>query len=588
MERNIKAANIKGLTPAVDPAESNEVFSLSGRNYEFDSRGPRSGFGDRLLLPQPFVNPGHVSGARIKLRDRDRSFTFTSDGILEWSETRGGWRPVYLTPDLTESAHRWTWGYLNNYIYFCHPRVGILSYNVDTERCLPHPGPGLPEEPLAVAINNGLLMVLTPTVLAWSQPSNGQDFTPSLGGAGAQVLAERVSGFPVMISSYAGGCLTWTTGGVMRSEFTADEKVFRHKSLQTEYRPVNSFCVTQLDDDTSVILDERGLFKCSGEKPVPFTPLFNEFLGQYIQDNDLKIGTNVRIEWDELRRYLYVSVSYSFVNPIYEECFVLYPNLDQWGQFNEEHYGILPLVVETGDREGDYFGYVDSAGQFRYWNQGSSREVTPEAQTETAMSYDLHYPLIQKPTAAIDGDTGWVVSSSGRVSHKSTPDLPPRASFYAGDGTTPAPAILTGLDSVIRIGLVRMQGDESSEQMSEITGVLLRTGITGPEDTVQVDYNLVPPDTSDEDYNELSGSEDFGLDPTNYVNHSLRLVGTVDATSEFDSVIPEVVETKKGARYYTCSCVGVWHLVEVSAEDVGEFYHIRTLELTGIDAGRLN
>ena len=588
MERNIKAAEIKGLTPAIDPAESREVFALSGKNFEFDSLGPRSGFGDRLLLPQPLEDFAHVAGARVKLRDRDRSFTFTSKGILEWSEFAGGWVPVYLTPDLTDSAHRWTWAYLNDFVYFCHPRVGVLSYAVDSRRCLPHASEALPNEPLAVAVNNGRLMVLTPTVLAWSAPSNGQNFNPTLGGAGFQELAERVSGYPIMVSSYAGGCLTWTTGGVMRSEFTGDEKVFRHRTLQTEYRPINSFCVTQLDDDTTIILDERGLFQCSGEKPSPFTPVFNEFLWQYLQNNNLKEGVNVRIEWDDLRRQLYVSLSLSEVNPLYEECFVLYPNLQQWGRFSEPHYGILPLLIESGDRRGDYFGYVSATGHVRYWNQSGSRESAANPAQTALQLCDLHYPLIQKPAFAIDGESGWVLSSSGKFAVRPTDELPNRAAYHLPDGVISVAPILQGLDAQLRLGLVRMQMEESADQMSEVTSVLLRTGVTGPEDRVRVDYNLIPAGLSDEDYNVVAGAEDYGLDPANYVNHGLRIIGTLDGISESDSTVPSVVGTKKGARYYTCSCVGVWHIVELEAVEVGEFFHVRTLELTGIDAGRLN
>lgn len=588
MERKIKMRNIKGLTPAIDPVESQEVFALGGKNYEFDSLGVRSAFGDRLLLPQGFTKPDHLQGARVKLRDRDRVFVFTTDGILEWSEVRGGWLPIYLTPDLTNSPYRWTWGYLNDRVYFCHPRVGLLVYSTETRLCRPHDGPGVPEEPVALTINNGHLVVMTPTLLHWSQPSDGLDFSPTLGGAGFQVISERVSGFPVMLTSYAGGVLTWTTGGIMRSEFTADESVYRHRTLQTEYRPVNSFCTCRIDDDTSVILDERGLFQTNGDKPTPYTPVFNEFIHKYIQENDLKIGTNLRIEWDDLRRYMYVSASLSVNDSIYEECFVLYPNLDQWGQFSEEHYGILPLIVETGQREGDYFGYVDSRGCLRYWNLASSRERPVHPVLDAELSQDLHYPLIQKSTAAIDGDSGWILSSSGKLGNRPSGEEPPRASYFRADGSGISPALLTGLNAEIRVGLVRMQMDESVDQMSEVTQVLLRTGITGPDNQAIVDFNLVPAGVADEDYQEISGADDFGLNPRNYVNHGLKLTGTVDGTSEFYSQIPEIVETRKAARYYACAVPGVWHNVQITADAPGEYFHVTTIELTGIDGGRLN
>src|SRR3546814_8346829 len=74
-----------------------------------------------------------------------------------------------------------------------------------------------------ITVNQGRLVVLTDQVLAWSWQSDGRNFTPALGEAGAQVISARVAGFPIMVSNYAGGVLTWTTGGLMRSEFTGDQ-----------------------------------------------------------------------------------------------------------------------------------------------------------------------------------------------------------------------------------------------------------------------------------------------------------------------------------------------------------------------------
>src|SRR3546814_7170115 len=101
-----------------------------------------------------------------------------------------------------------------------------------------------------ITVNQGRLVVLTDQVLAWSWQSDGRNFTPALGEAGAQVISARVAGFPIMVSNYAGGVLTWTTGGLMRSEFTGDQETYRHRDINTEYRPVNSFCVLQTDKNT--------------------------------------------------------------------------------------------------------------------------------------------------------------------------------------------------------------------------------------------------------------------------------------------------------------------------------------------------
>src|SRR3546814_566394 len=255
--------------------------------------------------------------------------SFTNDSILEWSEPIGGWKIIALIPQIIE-PYRWTAGYLNGVIYFCHPRTGILELDLDTGVCQPIQATGLPSQPRAITVNQGRLVVLTDQVLAWSWQSDGRNFTPALGEAGAQVISARVAGFPIMVSNYAGGVLTWTTGGLMRSEFTGDQETYRHRDINTEYRPVNSFCVLQTDKNTSMILDERGIYRSQGEAPEPATPLFNEFLKDYIQKNRLKLDQNLRVEYDFYRQQMYICEPLSRYDAIYEKAWVLNPHLDKW------------------------------------------------------------------------------------------------------------------------------------------------------------------------------------------------------------------------------------------------------------------
>jgi hypothetical protein len=71
------------------------------------------------------------------------------------------------------------------------------------------------------------------------------------------------------------------------------------------------------------------------------------------------------------------------------------------------------------------------------------------------------------------------------------------------------------------------------------------------------------------------------------VNHKLEVIGTLDGVTEFLTATPTLVSFTQGARYYTCSVIGVWHIVDVSAVDVGESFHIKTFEINIVDAGRM-
>jgi hypothetical protein len=572
--------DFQGLTPALDARKSDKLFALDGRNYVFDAFGPRSAFGNRYLTPYPLGSPSWTQGMRLRLRTGDHVFCFTSDAILEWSEPLGGWRVLYFfSSDLSQHPYRWTGDYLNGIMFFCHPAVGILAYLVDTDFCEPLEGPGVPSQPIALCVNNGRVCVIDEKAFSWSAPGDGTLWVPQLGGAGFQEINARVSGYPIMVNSYGRGTLTWTTGGVMRSEFTADSSVFRHRQLVTEFRPINSFSPFRLDNDTIVFLDERGFFKTQGETPQPLTPIFNEFLIDYLQRNNLKVGDNCRVEFDDLQRRVYLSVSQSFTNPLYEKAFVLYTSLDKWGTFDEEHYGILPLLITESTRADDYFGFVDSTGRVRYWHGGATREILP-----TDSHLNSRYPLIEKPAVAeLSGDS-IILSSSMEINSFDTSAYTQRAGFYGASGLSPTTANVTGLDSAVQLGYIRAVDNDSYDRLCEISTIYLGSVFNSPF-TAESELALTPPVSIDGD----TGGEDIGLEDVLYPNHGIRIIPTIDGRRPWvDPVIPELVSFERASREYSCSAVGLFHIFELNALNVGEAFHVRTLELTVTDAGKIN
>jgi hypothetical protein len=528
VSQNFRAKDIKGFTPAVDPTQSEEFFALNGRNYTFDSLGPKSSFGSRLLATPVLAATAHSQGFRVTVKPVDRVFTFTATKILEWNEGTLSWTTLYTTPDTSAAPYRWTWGYLAGSIYFCHPATGILKYDLDAGTIIPHVVAGVPSNPIAIAVGVGLLGVMDNTWFTWSAPSDGDMFTPQLGGAGQQRIGDRAAGTPVMLTTFSGGFVTWTTKGAMLSRFSGTSEVFKHTTLETEFVPVNSFCTARIDQDSTLILDKRGLFVTQGGAPKPFAPVFNEFLGPYIRKYKLGLGQNLRLEWDDIERMVYVSVSLTYANPLYERAFVLYANMDKWGSFDKSHFGILPIRMAGSQREGDYFGYVGADSRVNYWLETGSCEV------------------------------------------------------MTGPSATLAP-----LDAEFQFGLFRPNGQKSADELSEIINLLVRSTLTGDPDDVQLDFNLVPSGTADEDYNIVSGAEDYGFETLNYVNHGLEIISTIDGKTAFMTVTPELIRFNKAGRYYSCSATGLWHILKLSASEVGESFHLRTFEIDAISAGRL-
>lgn len=580
----MRVADIQGLSPAVESTRSDKQFVIRGKNYIFDAIGPWTPFGNRFLTQQPLTHTANLAysqGFRVRLTGGDRVFTITNWAIMEWVESLGNWQVLYSIPDTTSTPFRWTFAYLNGYVYFCHPRTGILSYELATKVFQRAQGEGIPAAAVAIASDNGRLGVMTNQFLYWSSQSDGLDFTPELGGAGAQLISDRVAGDPIMLTSFAKGFFVWTTGGIMRSEFVGDVEVYRHKNISTEYRPLNSFCVIRMSDDTNVILDERGLFQTKGAEPTPLTPLFNEFLIDYLQANNLNLAQNARLEWDDLHRRLYLSVSTTYSSPIYEKAFVLYPPLDKWGEFSERHYGIFPIKIKGSLREDDYFGYADTTNRVRFFKETGSRETV-----NTSLTVNLWNRAVQKPVEETEGLNGLrIVSSTVQEGYGTEPTPVNQSGYYQSASATITTPELTGLDALIRIGQFRGISDVAPDVLTEITNLMLRSGTTGLYGAALVDYNLEAPEGFD--LSTVSAPIDTAFEKLNYTNHKLRIFSTLDGENEFQSAVPTLTAFTPAGRFFALSTVGIWHQVEFSATEVGEAFRVHTAEFTAVEAGRL-
>jgi hypothetical protein len=579
-------SDMQGYSPSVEPTSTDKIFALQGRNYVFDSSGPRSQLGNRFLTPTPWLRPQNIQGIRVHFKEGDVTFTMNGDGVWTWDEGQGGWQCLYQTENSNLQAHRWTWGYLNGLIYLCHPRVGILVYDIVT-RVMQRSGDagavGYPREPIAIAVNNGMLSILDSAFLYWSNPSNGLDFTPALGGAGFQAIAERVSGEPIMLTSFASCILVWTTGGCMRSEYTGDTVVYRHRPLNTDVRPVNSFCVADISADTSLVLDERGLFVTKGDIPQAYSLMFNEFLIDWINVNGLKSDNRLRIEWDELRRHLYVSASLADSTDYFDECWVYYPPLDKWGQFSEIHYGIVPIRINDSARAGDYYAFCDRTGRVRIW----MNTPTTESGVSANDYENLWYPALSYPAQYNPIHDATVVGSSVRAGGWNSNTQAAgsvRSGFYLEGFNVPVKAYVSGLNAEVEIGLFRPTGPNAIDEASEVLQVMIRSQ---PSQAA----GIVPNDWADDPNMDFQNapSQDFNDATVTYdsVSHKLKIIGTKDGVTEFTSADGVLADFTQNARYYACSVVGVWHILRVTASDPGESFQVTGGEITAASAGRI-
>jgi hypothetical protein len=161
------------------------------------------------------------------------------------------------------------------------------------------------------------------------------------------------------------------------------------------------------------------------------------------------------------------------------------------------------------------------------------------------------------------------------------------AGYFPRDGFTSEEPVLTGLDARIQIGLLRFNGDGSATELAETTELVVGSNYSGLPADVAEDWQLIPADTSDEDYNAGTGSEDFGFEIANQIQCKLRMIASVDGKTEFQSQTPMLTSFRQGNQHYAISVVGVFFIFEMEATEVGEGFHLRQFELTVIPGGQL-
>lgn len=584
-QRAYQTREIQGLMPAVEPTQTDEIFVLRGENYVFDSKGPKSAFGDRFMSHQPFLSPEGMSAVRVKLRGGDKCFYFSRHGIYDWQEGTRDFRLLYRFTPLLYDLTAWSVAYVNGYVFMNHPSVGILAYEVDSEYVVPAAsvGAGVPSSVLYIAANQSRLIAVTEDAFHYSAQGDGFDFAPRLGFAGFQLIKDLVPGSPLGVVSFPYGCLTWTTGGLIRSEFRGDAAVYAHDAIDTQFRPINSHCIAKVNKDASVILDERGLFTSEGGAVTPYDEAFNEFFIGFVRENSLALGDYARLEWDETHQHLYVSLGTDQYESIFDIAFVYYPAVRKWGQMNHKHHAIVPIEIPTGAREISTAGIIDDTGRVRMFTPVYSRQAPISARGDYD-SLDYVRSQLQPPTFYTHDSEVTAVSSRKPLHSQSIVNSV--AGYVSPGGVTPQTGPLIGLGSSVKLGFFRAATGMAHDELSELHGLTLRSRVRDPggPDSSRDD----PENRSAEDYDPFNvASQIPKFDPMHHEVHGIRVAGSIDGTDEFTYAVPHLARLSSNARFYSFTTLGIWHSIELYAVNAGEAFAPTAIVITATPAGTL-
>jgi len=371
---NIGIAGLESYQPAVDYRKSGRIGVLGGSNFAWDASGVYSAYASRLIAGSASLG---LAPSMVQTLDLEDATHVAVEGKI-WrmipsspGSPVGEWDEVTTLATLVEAEladvpydfRRWTTAYLGGKPYACAWNHGVFEVDLTVDpptytRLTSTTVPGFTEDSspvIAIAETNGRMVYITETLFFWSAANAPKNLTPALGGAGFQVIAERISGTPIALTATSQGAIVWTTTGALVCEFIGGDSVFRFWNLSTQALPTSAFAITRMPDDDYIILTRLGLFMFNNlSQPQPITPLFNEFLREYLRNKPTEAG-HAWYSINDNRLYLAMRPS----TAAFSETFALDIMLDRWGIFSEPHIG--------------FFTYGQTRGQLAYAN---SRGVT--------------------------------------------------------------------------------------------------------------------------------------------------------------------------------------------------------------------
>ncbi len=624
---------IGSYMPSQDVRNITETRVIDGKNFLFDSFGPKSGFASRQLSPFPVGAPLDVQGIRLQ----GRTFVFSQDAIMLWrSKVPFMWDLLFTFDSSIPLAERDPWSaiYIGGNIMLSQRNRGVLmaEYVPDTERLWLHPQtnstiPGLIEGIRAMDVVRNRAILVNDTTIQWSDLGDCTDLTPAEAGPGFVLISDFSKGTFLSLVSFNEGFVVYTTEGSIVCEYIGGDATWRFYAGTSSERPVNPWTTVRLSNGGTIFLSRRGLMSATnGREPTAWTPEFNEFFREYTT----RMGfdeTRYRLEYDADRESMYVMESSD--GSRYWRAWQIRPTLDKWGMFNEQFYGILPIT-------NGLYGYVDINGVVNYFTEFTSRGTEPD----NALGYNRHYPRIEKQldipsTSAVSRASAWNVEFP-----LENPEVP-AADWYGPGSTTPAPQGLRGMDSWISIGFARSpQMIDAAESRIEFHELLIGSVRSAPPEVedfttawkpdyfygtaedwdspgeavdgdliedldivngsidfesapsygaIDMEYANYPTYYFDvesvEDWNNDGIAEDWGgvLSGLNEITYQLTVESSEDGIT-FDETTPFVARFMTEARLFTLMSSGTYHRFTFRAIELGEYYHIKLMTGT-IDYG---
>lgn len=642
-----ETVRIRGLVPNIDRRRMKEPFVVAGANFIVDVDGPVSALGTHWLFNEQIAEPRGFQ--TFPSFHQTATLLCLGNCIAEYdAETRQLY--ILYRHTLRTKFWPWSYGFVGNVIYLANYEVGLLAYDFQAGTFKQVTGANIPSTVYACCESAGRLVVIGPDNAHWSAIDDGSNdgFAPSTStGAGFQTLSRIASKpDPYMVLPYAAGFLTYTRRGIMRSEFTNTANPFRHDVLSRDHIVVNPWCVIRVgetDYEHHIMLTRRGLFQTRGDtKPEAWQPLWGEYFHRNVLPQLTLIcgcatandNFPVRLDHDFDTGWVVVSVAEDDRNAVFNRAYIHYLPSEEWGEFTGLHTGFGKLYVDFGPSAGPKYGVCDNVGSFHLFDYGDSNRVYPENDVEffldlkenydvpaqyddinntiifqtllqfytedisgasKAGTYDLQYQLLRAVSPAVEPtytESEEAASESGGVYNFRTGF--PFMTALRRITTGPILNAVRALNSHITVGPYMVTTERSVDIISQwhdgIIG-MLDTGIGDTFEDYIADYGV---DDLIFDWNtDAFDNEDWGESQGSLTEYSVEIFGSIDGYSVWNvngqeqKIVPDLVAQSGRARYLSGLVSGKYIYTRITAEELGEIFHLKVLEHNLLNAGQL-
>lgn len=542
----VSVAGLESYQPAVDYRKTGRVGVLSGKNFAWDASGVYSAFASRLIAGIDSIG---FSPSIVQSIDLETEMHIAIDGVIKrfvpssTGSPVGSWEDIETLLPLVDANlnnidynyRKWTSSFLGNAAYACAYNYGVYKVDLDPAvvytRLTSAGTPGFPADAtpvIAIAETNGRMMYLTSTQILWSAPNAPENLVPALGGAGFQVIAERIAGKPFALTPTSVGVIVWTSAGALVCEFVGGDNVFRFWQLATNALPISSFAITRMPDDDYILLTRLGLFMFNNmNQPQPIAPLFNEYLREYLRSRPLEKG-HIWYSITDNRIYAGMKTGQSS----FTETYSLDIMLDRWGVFSERHMGM--------------FEYGVSRGQMAYATPGgvASFLLSPQDTRKNRESTSTPNTFVGLGSEIV---VGWMRAEN----------MVPQ-----GDTTQELQEIM-----VFR-----------QAPFLELSSVFVDEGFVTAPVTLSVDEGFVL------DPMDLGVDEGYLFDDAEPVNYKLTALTDLftyeingQATNEF---VPELVSRNRRSDLWVTLVPSIYHRLRFVADTENEFFRVNAIDLT--------